>query len=289
MAHLVRLTTQPGFYNVLAKGAKNWRVANTKTPRHTFLTPVETILEENEEVTPEGEVMVDPESRPSMAQVLDTMEELTRCVAMGYSNGLFVSGPGGIGKTYRITETLRMMSLQEGSDYIKITGYSTPAGLYKTLCENSDKLIIFDDCDNITRDPVGLNLLKAVLDTLPVRQVCWSSVLENLPTSFVFTGRVIFISNMDVEKITNSSLNALMTRVLQVAIGGSREEIIELMILLLPSIAAMLTPDDQAILAEFLRDNSTRIKNLSLRWVVNLVSLYRFSPLKWQQLAISLR
>jgi hypothetical protein len=85
-----------------------------------------------------------------------------------------------------------------------VKGYSTAKGLYRTLFDNRNRVIIFDDCDSILRDPVALNLLKGALDSYDKRIISWNSESLNddeLPRSFEFRGGVIFISNLPIFKI----------------------------------------------------------------------------------------
>jgi hypothetical protein len=84
-----------------------------------------------------------------------------------------------------------------------VKGYSTAKGLYRTLFENNNSIVVFDDCDAVLRDPVALNLLKGALDSYGKRIISWNADMrdDDLPRSFEFTGRVIFISNMDQDRI----------------------------------------------------------------------------------------
>ena len=80
---------------------------------------------------------------------------------------------------------------------------STAKGLYRTLFENNKSIIVFDDCDAVLKDPVALNLLKGALDSYGKRIISWNADMrdDDLPRSFNFEGRVIFISNMTQDSI----------------------------------------------------------------------------------------
>ena len=93
-----------------------------------------------------------------------------------------------------------------------IKGYSTPKGLYRTLFENRNGVIVFDDCDSVLRDPVSLNLLKGALDSYERRIISWRADIrdEDLPTSFEFRGRVIFISNLGSNQIDQAIISRSM-------------------------------------------------------------------------------
>jgi hypothetical protein len=93
--------------------------------------------------------------------------------------------------------------LRESYDFVHFKGRSTAAGMFITLYQNSDKVIVFDDCDSIFKDADAVNMLKAALDSYDTRKISYltSKPLKDemgdpIPTSFEFTGKVIFISNI---------------------------------------------------------------------------------------------
>jgi hypothetical protein len=79
-----------------------------------------------------------------MADAFSVLEDYVKVVARKLSNGLMVVGPGGIGKSYTVTDTIKKEKLKEGQHYVKIRGYSSPLALYNSLFEYSDKLVVFD-------------------------------------------------------------------------------------------------------------------------------------------------
>jgi hypothetical protein len=100
------------------------------------------------------------------------------------------------------------MGLIESKDFVHFKGRATAAGLFVTLYENSDKIIILDDCDSVFRDDDAVNILKGALDSYDTRKISYitSKPLKDeygdpLPRHFEFTGRVIFISNIAQSKL----------------------------------------------------------------------------------------
>ena len=224
-----------------------------------------------------------------MADAFNVMEEYVKCVARKHANGLLICGPGGIGKTETVIRTLRAERLTVGEQYMHVKGYSTPLGLYNYLYENANRLVVFDDCDSVFKDLTGLNVLKSVLETTQRRVVCWNSTSAKVEIpEFVFKGQIIFISNMDPSKTTNSNFIALLTRCFNLVISATPEEILFRMAQILPEVASTRSILEQNEILIFLKDNYKNYQNLSLRLLVNIVSLRRYSPTNWRTLALNL-
>jgi len=146
------------------------------------------------------------------------VERLVKMVASGVQPSAVITGQGGLGKTYTVQRTLDnagyldmsdLSSLQAGmvinksKTYTMVKGYSTAKGLYRTLFELNNSVIVFDDCDDVLKDTTALNILKGALDSNGRRIISWRADMrdEDLPRSFEFTGRVIFISNLNQSRI----------------------------------------------------------------------------------------
>ena len=121
---------------------------------------------------------------------------------------------------------VRQQCLLNGNQYAVMKGYSSTSALYKFLWEHNNMLIIFDDCDSILKDANAANLLKAALDTYEERWISWNvnSMDPNAPPSiFKFTGRVIFITNMEMHNINE----AVRTRCYKVDMTMSKQQCVE--------------------------------------------------------------
>ena len=144
----------------------------------------------------------------SASDMFSGMTGMAEMVARKISPSLVITGQPGLGKTYQVIQTLKGMGMREDWDFVHVKGRASAAGMFITLYENSDKLIIFDDCDSVFRDVDAVNVLKGALDSYDKRVISWISAKplkdqdgDIMPRSFNFTGQVIFISNMDISRI----------------------------------------------------------------------------------------
>ena len=166
----------------------------------------------------------DSVSKFSINQRFDFMKDLVDLVVDGATPSMIITGEPGWSKSHTVQEALQTAKLREHTDYAVVKGFSTPKGLYRILYENQDQLIIFDDCDTVLSDPTSLNLLKSALDSYDKRIIHWHSEKEtDLPTSFEFRGRVIFISN----KSKNKMNQAMISRSFLVDVSMSKTEKID--------------------------------------------------------------
>jgi hypothetical protein len=240
------------------------------------------------------------ESRFTINQRFEFVGDMVLMLCKGDQASVVVSGPGGLGKSHTVTAALEAAGLtdvtvldefQVGSvidtanSYRVIKGYSTPKGLYRTLYENKDGVVVFDDCDSVLKDPVSLNLLKAALDSYDRRIISWRADMrdEELPQSFEFKGRVIFISNMPSEALDQ----AIITRSMAVDLSMTSQQKIERMQYLLdqpnfmPEYAKNLKQDALNLIDSF-RDS---VKELSLRTLIQVVKIRKSAGAKWKDLA----
>lgn len=141
-------------------------------------------------------------------EMFSNLERLTKMVGRGIQPSLVITGMAGVGKTHLVKETLTQMGLRESYDFEHFKGKATPAGLYMTLYANSDKIVVLDDCDSIFKDDDAVNILKAALDSYDTRQISYISSKplkdefgEPIPSRFEFTGKIIFISNINQSKL----------------------------------------------------------------------------------------
>ena len=98
-------------------------------------------------------------------QMFNNLERLTKMVGKGIQPSLVITGRAGTGKTFLVKDTLTKMGLTESNEFVHFKGRATAAGLFVTLYDNCDKIIVLDDCDSVFKDPDAVNMLKAALDS----------------------------------------------------------------------------------------------------------------------------
>jgi len=240
------------------------------------------------------------ESRFSINERFGFVSDMVAMLASGAQASVVVTGPGGLGKSFTVSQTLTALGFKDVSvledfavgtvlktakTFRVIKGYSTPKGLYRTLYENKDGVIVFDDCDSVLKDPTSLNLLKGALDSYSRRIISWRADIkdEDLPTSFEFKGRVIFISNLASSNIDQ----AIITRSMAVDLSMTNKQKIERMQHLLTSGEFMPEFDktikaDAMSLIERLQDS---VKELSLRTLIQVTKIRQGAGKNWANLA----
>lgn len=227
------------------------------------------------------------------------VEKLVNMVASGVQPSAVITGEGGLGKTYTVVKTLESAGFKDISDladfqvgtiintrkcFTTVKGYSTPKGLYRTLFENNKSIVVFDDCDAVLKDPVALNLLKSALDSYGKRIISWNADMrdEDLPRSFNFEGRVIFISNMTQEGIDQ----AIRSRSMMIDLSMTADQKIERMETIAQSDEFMPEYDSQSKsdALSLIREIKDDVKEISLRTLI-AVTKVRASNTDWKDLA----
>lgn len=231
------------------------------------------------------------------------VEGLVNMIASGLTPSAVITGEGGLGKTYTVNKTLIASGLKDLTDagalevgsvlnrrnsFTSVKGYSTPKGLYRTLYENKDSVVVFDDCDSILKDPVALNLLKSALDSYGKRIISWNAETgfgkdDDLPRSFEFKGRVIFISNLSQDKIDQ----AIRSRSMMVDLTMTEDQKIERMEVIsasdefLPEFTAEYKADALALIKSLKND----AKEISLRTLISVTKIRASGNKNWKGMA----
>lgn len=273
---------------------------NGKTVKRTKKEHMDYVLRKAGMQANAVEASTPQESRFSINERFGFVGDMVTMLCKGAQPSVIITGPGGLGKSYTVTKTLEangfkdMSILDESFEvgtktaknkFVVVKGYSTPKGLYRLLYENKDGVIVFDDCDSVLKDPVSLNLLKGALDSYSRRIISWRADIkdEDLPTTFEFKGRVVFISNLASSQIDQ----AIITRSMAVDLSMTTQQKVERMRFILQSGEFMPTTnkqfkDDAIALIEELQD---KVKELSLRTLIQVTKIRANAGANWADLA----
>jgi hypothetical protein len=235
-------------------------------------------------------------SRFSINQRFGFVTDMVNMVATGTQASVVICGPGGLGKSHTVMTALKQKGFQDVTladedsgraqkSYTVVKGYSTAKGLFRLLWENKDGVLVFDDCDSVLKDPVSLSLLKSALDSYSRRVITWRADFkdEDIPNSFLFTGRVVFISNMNTQQLDQ----AVVTRSLCVDLSMTTQQKVERMQHLLTNADFMPEYEqrhkqDAMQLIDSVQDS---VKELSLRTLIQCVKIRTANTRNWAELA----
>lgn len=232
------------------------------------------------------------------------LTDMAKAVKRGDVRSLIVSGPPGVGKSHGIEEVLDRYQVVEtlggSKKYEVVKGAMSPIGLYCKLYKYADRdnVIVFDDCDSIFTDELALNILKAALDSKKKRMIHWNTDSfklrnEGVPSSFMFQGSAIFITNLKFENVKSKKiqehLKALESRshYIDLTIDTEREKMLRI-----KQIVADGMLDDYGFadgvadeIVEFCDVNRKRLRELSLRTVLKVADLVKAFPDNWEAMA----
>lgn len=234
------------------------------------------------------------------------LENIIEMLIDGIQYSVIVTGSAGQGKSYSVEKALKDNGLKEDKDYVVYKGQSTPKGLYEALFINNDKIIVFDDIDSILKDDVSVNILKAALDSKPVRKITWKSNQTfnsadytygemvaryedtgDLPDKFEYKGKVIFISNIHQKDFDK----ALLSRSIPIDVTLSPEDMLNRIEKILPNIKIeseqQPTMEDKKEVLSFMKKNAKKIsKELHIRGFVQALK-FKMKFKDWDRMALS--
>jgi len=158
-------------------------------------------------------------------EVLDShIPKLTKMVAEGYADAILICGDAGVGKTYGAEKFLNQYTKDNPKfKWAMVGGDISPIGLYQTLYEYNDSVLLFDDLDSVLSSRCA-NILKNALNNKEDRIVSYKKMNRQLfnakgmteeqkyqkylesdktmyPNTFQFNGSCIFISNKSLDTI----------------------------------------------------------------------------------------
>lgn len=238
------------------------------------------------DIEQKSQLIINPPVSFSINERFKFMENLVKMIIKKTSVSLIITGEGGLGKTYTVMQQINNKQLQKNVDYVHIKGYSTARGLYMTLYENSDKIIVFDDCDEVLKDPTAKNILKGALDSSDERVIHWisSKIDDSVPSYFTFEGRIIFISNLPQERVDQ----ALLSRSMSVDLTMSRKDKIERMRAILYNIKPSISLEIKEECLNLIEEKQDICRDLNMRTLNKVIEIRIDEENKddWKNMAI---
>jgi hypothetical protein len=233
---------------------------------------------------------------------MEDVYEITRRVAAGGFNSLFISGRAGTGKTFSVERAMHDEGMDEGEDWIKVSGSVSTIMMYKALYDYRNKTLVFDDADAVFSNEDGRNILKAALDTKKIRKISYMKKLGMLydpvdyrdnpegefnalesgliPNQFEFAGRVIFISNLSKDKADPDG--AIRSRSILIDVNPDDATLMERMRLLLPHLEPKELPlADKEEIYEFMK----QARDISMRTFVKAAGFKLNGLPNWKRMA----
>ena len=204
-------------------------------------------------------------------------------VKQGYINSLFVVGDTSTGKT-----TFVDMSLNGSA--VRVSGHISPLRLYELLYENkNNKIIFFDDTEDMLEDRTTITLLKQALDTKDERVIMWQSTkdLGTLPNWFIFGSKIIFAVNT----VPNDrGMKAIISRSEKFTADFDYATFLKIMYAIAKKprevLGKKITPEERTAIVDFIKENSDdTVEDFNLRTQRKIENYYLFDRENWQKLA----
>jgi hypothetical protein len=248
------------------------------------------------------------EAMDRIAARFEVLDEMSRAAINGDIRAMIVSGPPGVGKSYGVETQMERASMFDklAGKRVRfniVKGAMTALGLYAQLYKYSDSknVLIFDDCDSVFTDDLALNILKAALDSGKTRRICWNSDSrllreEGIPNTFNFNGSAIFITNLKFGNLKSKKLQdhleALQSRChfLDLTIDGDRDKMLRIKQVHRDADGGLFsdydfTEEQSQMVIDFMWDNHTKLREVSLRMCLKIADLVKISPGNWKNLA----
>lgn len=249
---------------------------------------VENIKKITEEVQQQTSTALDQIAKQDnyLIPQLNHLSEGVRMLCKNHFSGLFCVSNGGWGKSFSVIQTLA----KEKQEYVLINTHISPVALFELLYNNSDKVILFEDCEKILENEVIISILRSALWSAltdsqgeMIRNITFHSAWENakhLPKSFIFKGKIILLAN---KMPKDSRTEALLSRVLFYDLHFSIQDIQKMFVVMAKKGYKDLDSSKCLEIVEKLQKKvGVEIKNLNLRLFHKAVELYRYNSNTWE-------
>lgn len=273
--------------------AKDYAYKYLRSVKGTSESPIPNAQEKKATAVFNAKKYADPDT------VFEDLKDLIALVVSKVKYSLLLTGMPGIGKTYSVTEHLEKMGKHKGSGYVVFKGTASPFGLYRALYENKDDILVFDDCDSILKDDTACNILKAALDSYPIREISWKSKStfnakdmteadveaqveagEKYPDRFQFRGQIIFISNIHKSKMEA----AVLSRSMCIDITLTMEDVFKRMQSIIKDIAPEVPIKLKQEVLDYLKNEYKSDNDANMRTFLNAIAFRQGGSPNWKRL-----
>lgn len=173
----------------------------------------------------------------TVGEKFEQLKQFVDLVIKGFSRGFLVLGPPGVGKSHNVLKAVKEAGIKP---IYASGGFRDAKTFVERIFKNKDQLIILDDFDDALKKPEVINIMKALLDTNTQKpnQVSYlhkdfpsaseyndmspAMQAKRTPSTFLFEGSLILISNLPQSKIPA----AILDRVLVSNMEFSKEELL---------------------------------------------------------------
>lgn len=200
------------------------------------------------------------------------LRELVSMVVKKIQPSMLLMGTAGVGKTWLVLDTLKKYGLKQDEDYFVCKGHSSPLGLYQTLHDHRDSVLILDDYDSVFKNDISTNILKAGLDSYNKRFISWQSSRADaygLERTFEFEGQIIFISNLSSNRIDD----AIKSRAFCYSLHLNPDEMHQYMQHLLPNIIPEIPLEQKQEVLDYLYNYRNVWNNYNLRSLIQAIRI----------------
>lgn len=286
----------PDTIRINVSSTKDYIMAGSEVPSNTEST-----------VTTAKVVETDNQAMDRIANRFAILDEMASACIAGDIRSMIVTGPPGVGKSFGVTTQMEKATLFDKiagkkPRYQIVKGTMSAIGLFALLYKYSDSknILVFDDCD-IWEDQDAINILKGALDSGKSRRISYnkdSRILreEGVPNTFEFKGSIIFITNKNFDNQRSSKiqphLDALQSRshFLDLTINSDRDKMLRIRQVYRDADPGLFvdynfSKEQEETILNFMWDNHTRLREISLRMTIKIADLVKISPNNWKSLA----
>ena len=262
-------------------------MANARTKR-VRRTAEQIRLDEFNQTTAETDAQVARRIR----ERFDILEYLANQSAKGQLRALVVSGPPGLGKSFTTEKVLAERDPNQVTHTV-VKGYVKPTGLVKLLYRHRQKgrVLVLDDSDTVFADETSLNMLKSACDSGSNRKISYlaeGTLIdeisgERVEKEFKFEGTIIFITNLDFDKLIDKGhkfaphLAAMVSRAhyVDVTLKTKRDYLIRMKQVIDAGMLADRGLSRNAVdeILSFVDEYSDQFRELSLRLISKLADI----------------